>query len=122
MKGLLMTVTILCITLGSLHTQHMVPHYDSSKNGFAKLTGDHVHKPATGYSNTPPDKAHLEEPAGVLNQAGNIILPALKMFQKLPANSDISYPLLKNKAQNIFINLFNSSSRSRSQKSIMVTL
>ena len=77
MKSLLTTAIILLITIDSLHTEQA----DSIPSRLAKVSNDRPSSHTAAYHNTSDDDAYAEEPACVLNQAGNIILPAVKMFQ-----------------------------------------
>ncbi|MEO5889445.1 MAG: hypothetical protein ABIQ31_04290 [Ferruginibacter sp.] len=70
MKKILTATTILFITNNSLSTQDTKLPQASTRKEFSTVPG-----------NLAPAHIMLEEPVGVLNQAGNIFLPALKMFQ-----------------------------------------
>jgi len=81
MKRLSATAILLGITISTLHTQHTTLPYDSIPKTIATAAGDRLRIQATGDHKVQGGRTALEEPAGVLNQAGNLILPALKMFQ-----------------------------------------
>ena len=81
MKSLCITAIVFLIAINPLHTEKRESGFDSTPKRLTKVANDRPVKHRSKQPGITVDSIHAEEPAGVLSQAGNIILPAVKMFQ-----------------------------------------